>query len=118
MESKELKTTYYKDKDILYLQILPERPARVEETRYGFMVRYDWDDPEVIVGFECLDFSLLVPHLAERRVLPDVKMRFDIEGASLKGATLKGVLIWAYERYVLKPLMVPREAFLVAQEAV
>ncbi|MFQ5813065.1 MAG: DUF2283 domain-containing protein [Anaerolineae bacterium] len=108
---------YYEDKDILYLQILPERPAKVEETRYGFMVRYDWDDPEVIVGFECLDFSLLVPHLAERGVLPDVKMRFDIEGASLKGATLKGVLIWAYERYVLKPLMVPREAFLVAQEA-
>jgi hypothetical protein len=116
MESRKLRITYYEGKDILYLQILPERPAKVEETRYGFMVRYDWDDPEVIVGFECLDFSLLVPHLAEGGVLPDVGMRLDIEGAGLKNATLREVLIWAYERYVLKPLMVPREALLVAQE--
>ena len=116
MESRELKTIYYEDKDILYLQILPERPAKVEETRYGLMVRYDWDKPGVIVGFECLDFSLLVPHLAERGVLPDVRMRFDIEGAGLKGITLKDALIWAYQRYVLKPLMVPREALLAVQQ--
>ncbi len=89
----------------------------MEETKYGFMVRYDWDDPEAIVGFECLDFSLLVPHLSERGVLPDVKMRFNVEEAGLKRATLKEVLIWAYERYVLKSLMVLREASLVAQEA-
>jgi len=111
-----LEVVYYEDKDILYLQILPERPAKVEETKHGFMVRYDWEDPEVIVGFECLDFSLLVPHLAERGVLPDVRMRFDIEGAGLKNATLREVLIWAYQRYVLKPLMVPREALLTAQQ--
>ena len=119
MESRELKIIYYEDKDILYLQILPERPAKVEETRYGFMVRYAWDDPEMIVGFECLDFSLLVPHLAERGVLPDVRMRFDIEGAGLKNAPLREVLIWAYQRYVLKPLMVPaREVVLAAQQRV
>jgi hypothetical protein len=116
MENKRLKVTYYEDKDILYLQILPERPAKVEETKYGFMVRYDWDDPEVIVGFESLDFSLLVPHLAEHGVIPDVRMRFDVEGASLKNTTLREVLIWAYQRYVLKPLMVPREVPLVAHE--
>jgi hypothetical protein len=116
MESKELKITYYENKDILYLQILPERPAKVEETKYGFMVRYDWDDPNVIVGFECLDFSLLVPHLAERGVLPDLRMRFDIEGTGLKNATLREVLIWAYQRYVLKPLTAPSEALLAAQE--
>jgi uncharacterized protein YuzE len=119
MESRKLRITYYMDKDILYLQILPERPAKVEETKYGFMVRYDWDDPEEIVGFECLDFSLLVPHLAERGVLPDVRMRFDIEGAGLKNATLREVLIWAYQRYVLKPLMVPeKEVFLAVQQRV
>lgn len=116
MENERLKVTYYEDKDILYLQILPERPAKIEETRYGFMVRYDWDDPGVIVGFECLDFSLLIPHLAEPGVIPDVRMRFDIEPAGLKDATLKEVLIWTYQRYVLKPLMVPREALLAAQE--
>lgn len=118
MGNKKIKITYYEDKDILYLQILPERPAKVEETRYGFMVRYDWDKPEVIVGFECLDFSLLIPHLAEREVLPDVRMRFDVEGAGLRDATLREVLIWAYQRYVLKPLMIPaREVVLVAREA-
>jgi hypothetical protein len=116
MESQELKITYYENKDILYLQILPERPAKVEETKYGFMMRYDWDDPSVIVGFECLDFSLLVPHLAERGVLPDLRMKFDVEGSGLKNATLREVLIWAYQRYVLKPLMVPRETLLVAQQ--
>jgi len=116
MESNGLNITYYDDKDILYLQILPERPAKVEETKYGFMVRYDWDNPEVIVGFECLDFSLLVPLLAERGVLPDTRMRFDVEGTDLKDATLKEVLIWAYQRYVLRPLMVSREALLAAQE--
>lgn len=116
MESKRLKITYYDDKDILYLQILPERPARVEETKYGLMVRYDWDEPEEIVGFECLDFSLLVPHLAERGVLPEIRMKFDVEGTDLKDATLREVLIWAYQRYVLKPLMAPREALLAAQE--
>ncbi|MBC8263259.1 MAG: DUF2283 domain-containing protein [Anaerolineales bacterium] len=116
MESKKLKITYYEDKDILYLQILPARPAKVEETKYGFMVRYDWDDPEVVVGFECLDFSLLVPHLAEPGILPEVRMRFDIQEAGLKNTSLREALIWTYQRYVLRPLMVPREAPLVAYE--
>lgn len=102
MESRKLKVNYYEDKDILYLQIIPERPAKVDETKYGFMVRYDWDNPKEIVGFECLDFSLLIPHLAEPGVLPKVKMRFDIEGSEIKDATLKDVLIWAYCRYVLR----------------
>jgi len=97
-----LKVTYYEDKDILYLQVIPERPARVDETKYGFMVRYDWDDPDAIVGFECLDFSLFIPHLAEPGVLPKLDMTFDVEGAELRGASLKDVLIWAYRKYVLK----------------
>lgn len=113
MESRRLKAIYYDNKDILYLQLLPERPARVDETKYGFMVRYDWDDPETVVGFECLDFSLLVPHLAEPGVLPKLEMCFDIEGTDLKRATLKDVLIWAYRRYVLKQPVV-REAEVAA----
>ncbi len=44
-------------------------------------------------------------------------MRFDIEGAGLKNATLREVLIWAYQRYVLKPLVVPaRETILATQQ--
>jgi len=102
MEVHKLKTTYYKDKDILYLQILPERPGKVVETQYGFMIRYDWDNPEVIVGFESLDFSLLIPHLAEPGVIPELDMRFDVIGAPLREASLREVLTWAYEHYVLK----------------
>jgi uncharacterized protein YuzE len=102
METKELKVSYYNDKDILYLQILPSRPARVDETKYGLMVRYDWDEPDEVVGFECLDFSLLIPHLAEPGVVPELEMCFEIEGTEVRDATLQEVLNWAYERYVLQ----------------
>lgn len=102
METKKLKATYYDEKDILYLQVLPPRPARVDETRYGLMVRYDWDEPDVVVGFECLDFSLLIPHLAEPGVTPKLDLRFDVEGTRLVNATLSKVLHWAYEQYVLR----------------
>jgi uncharacterized protein YuzE len=98
----ELKATYYDEEDILYLQILPARPARVDETRYGLMVRYDWDKPDEVVGFECLDFSLLIPHLAEPGVVPKLELRFDVEGTTLFNVTLTEVLHWAYERYVLR----------------
>jgi uncharacterized protein YuzE len=102
METKKLRATYYEQKDILYLQILPPRPARVDETKYGLMVRYDWDKPGQVVGFECLDFSLLIPHLAEPGVVPELDLRFDVEGTTLVNATLTEVLHWAYERYVLQ----------------
>jgi uncharacterized protein YuzE len=100
MRAKKLRASYYND-DILYLQILPSRPARVDETKYGLMVRYDWDEPEEIVGFECLD-SLLIPHLAEPGVVPELEMRFDVEDAEVRDATLQEVLHWAYEWYVLQ----------------
>jgi uncharacterized protein YuzE len=102
METKKLKITYYDKKDILYLQILPPRPARVDETKYGLMVRYDWDKPDEVAGFECLDFSLLIPHLAEPGVVPKLDLRFDVEGTTLMNVTLTEVLHWAYERYVLR----------------
>jgi uncharacterized protein YuzE len=109
METTKLEVVYYEDKDILYLQIIPARPAKVGETRCGFMIRYDWDYPEKIVGFECLDFSLLIPHLAEPGVIPEIEMRFDLEGSPLKAASLKEVLIWAYQQYVLKRSLVQAE---------
>lgn len=102
METKQLKVTYYNEKDILYLQIVPPRPARADETKYGLMVRYDWDKPDEIVGFECLDFSLLIPHLAEPGVVPKLDLRFVVEGTTLMDATLTEVLHWAYEQYVLR----------------
>jgi len=102
METKKLRATYYDEKDTLYLQVFPPRPARVDETRYGLMVRYDWDEPDEVVGFECLDFSLLIPHLAEPGVVPKLDLRFDVEGTTLMNATLAEVLRWAYEWYVLR----------------
>jgi uncharacterized protein YuzE len=102
METKKLKATYYNEKDVLYLQVLPPRPARVDETEYGLIVRYDWDRPDEVVGFECLDFSLLIPHLAEPGVVPQLDLRFEVEGTTLMNATLAEVLHWAYERYVLR----------------
>ena len=83
--------------------MLPERPAKVEEAKYGFLVRYDWDQPDEIVGFESIDFSLFVPHIGESGILPRVDILFDIENGGPKGLTLKELLSWAYEQYILKP---------------
>lgn len=102
METVKLQAAYHNEKDILYLQVLPPRPARVDETKYGLMVRYDWDEPGRVVGFECMDFSLLIPHLAEPGVVPESGLHFDVEGTSVHNATLREVFLWAYERYVLR----------------
>jgi hypothetical protein len=101
MENKKLAVIYYRGKDTLYLRILPKRPARMDETDYDFYIRYDWDNPEEIVGFEWLDFSRYFNAIDDDGVIPDLEMRFDIEGTNLKGLTLKEVLRWAYRRYVL-----------------
>lgn len=98
---KKLSVSYYSDKDILYLQILPQRPAKVEERERGLLVRYDWEKLDEVVGFEILDFSMFVPHIGEPDALPELDMRFDVENSSLGDAALRDVLLWAYRRYVL-----------------
>lgn len=98
---KKLSVSYYSDKDILYLQILPQRPAKAEEREHGLLVRYDWEKLDEVVGFEILDFSMFVPHIGEPDALPELDMRFDVENSSLEDAALRDVLLWAYRRYVL-----------------
>jgi hypothetical protein len=71
------------------------------ETDYDFYICYDWDNSEEIVGFEWLDFSRYFNAIDDEGVIPDLEMRFDIEGTNLKRLTLKEVLRWAYRRYVL-----------------
>ena len=66
------------------------------------MVHYGWDRPIEVVGFEHLDFSLLIPHLAEPGVVPKLDLWFDVEGTALMSVTLTEVSYWAYERYVLR----------------
>ncbi|MGQ9625322.1 MAG: DUF2283 domain-containing protein [Anaerolineae bacterium] len=108
METTKLEVRYYDTKDTLYLRILPKRPARMAETDYDFYIRYDWDDPDKIVGFEWLDFSRYFNAIDEPGVIPDLPMCFDVVGTELKGATLKEVLRWAYQKYVLKEEMAVR----------
>lgn len=91
--------------DTLYVRILPRRPARMAETGYDFYVRYDWADPSRIVGFEWLDFSSYFGTLDEPGVIPDVALTFDIAGTHHQGLTLKEVLRWAYQHYVLEALI-------------
>jgi uncharacterized protein YuzE len=102
METKRLKVVYHPDKDILSLIILPRRPSRTSGNEHDFLILYDWDNPDEIVGFEILDFSLLVPHLHEPDVVPTVELRFQVEGTSLTDATLTEVLEWAYRHFVLR----------------
>ena len=104
METKRLKVVYHSDKDILSLIILPRRPSRTSGNEHDFLILYDWDNPDEIVGFEILDFSLLVPHLYEPGVVPAVDLRFEVEGTSLTNVTLIEVLEWAYRHFVLRYL--------------
>ena len=112
METKRLKVVYHPDKAILSLVISPRRPSRTSGNEHDFLVLHDWDNPEEIVGFEILDFSLLVPHLHEPGVVPAVDWHFQVEGTALTEASLNEVLEWAYHHYVLR--YVP--AFAVAAE--
>lgn len=102
METKELKVTYHPDKDILSLIIPPRRPSRVSGNEYDFLILHDWDNSEEVVGFEILDFSLLVPHLHEPGVVPAVDWRFRVKGTRLTQASLTEVLEWAYRHCVLR----------------
>jgi len=79
----------------------------MEETDYDFYVRYDWNHPTQIVGFEWLDFSRYFSVLEEPGVIPNVDMHFDVVGADLRNASLKEVLRWAYEKYVLQTEQAP-----------
>ncbi len=106
----KMEVRYHEAKDTLYLRTLPKRPARMAETNYDFYVRYDWDDPAKIVGFEWLDFSVYFNAIDERGVIPELDMSFDVVGTNLRGLDLKEVLCWAYQRYVLKqeaPISIP-----------
>jgi len=101
---------YHEAKDTLYLRIPPKRPAKMAETGYDFYVRYDWDDPTKIVGFEWLDFSTYFNAIDQPGVIPELDMTFNVAGTNLRGLDLKQVLRWAYQRYVLKqeaPISIP-----------
>lgn len=87
---------YDEAKDTLCLRMLPKRPARMAETDYDFYVRYDWDDPAKIVGFEWLDFSIYFNAIDEPGVIPELELAFDVLGSNLRGLGLKEVLGWAY----------------------
>lgn len=99
---RQLSVAYYEDKDILYLHILPKRPFVVSETDLGFFIHYDMEKQKDIVGFECMDFSILIPHIENPKVVPDFSISFDVKEFGLEGVNLKKILEWAYQRYVLK----------------
>lgn len=100
--TKQVEVRYSGAHDTLSIRTLPMRPARMAETNYDFYIRYDWECPEEIVGFEWLGFSSYVNAQDESGVIPELDVVFDVAGTELKGLTLKTLLWWAYERYVLK----------------
>lgn len=101
-EAETVEVRYSGARDALYIRTLPKRPARMAETDYDFYIRYDWEDPDKVVGFEWLDFSRYFTALDEPGAIPELDLRFNVRGTELKGLTLKELLRWAYERYVLK----------------
>lgn len=105
MASRRLKVTYHPEKDILYLEVVPPRPAKVEENEFGVLTRYDWDDGVTIVGFEILDFARrFIPFLYHPDAFPQeaLTLQFDVEEAGLKDADIRRVVEWAYQHLVAK----------------
>ncbi|MFQ5630330.1 MAG: hypothetical protein ACE5I1_16285, partial [bacterium] len=74
----QIEIGYYRHKDILSIQILPIRPARTGNEKCDFFIRSGWDEPEKIVGFEILDFSLMIPKIYNKKIVPELPMRFSI----------------------------------------
>jgi uncharacterized protein YuzE len=132
METRKLDVCYFPQKDILTINILPRRSAVMEMTDYHFLVAYDRDNTDEIVGFEILDFSYFIPHLYKPGVVPQLDMRFDVQvsepviepkgrvyfktkDTQLTGVTLHEVLEWAYEEFVLSRVFELRPQLVKAQ---
>ena len=109
METRKLKVVYHEDKDILSLIIPPLRPSRAEGDENDFLILRDWDNRDEIVGFEVLDFSLFVPHIYDLDALPQIELRFDVDGTEIRGMTLREVLEWAYKNFIVMRLPFARE---------
>ncbi len=91
---------YYRAKDILYLRLLPDRPARLQEVAEDFFVCFDRDDPQRIVGFEVHYFSLLDGDLDDPTLAPFLVMRFDVVDTPLRNTPLRDILLWAHRQFV------------------
>ena len=98
----EIEVSYYRPKDILSIHILPKRPAKTGGGEDDFLIRYDWDDPQTIVGFEILDFSLIIPKIHNREIVPELPKRFSIKGTDVSDLSLQEVLEWAYLVFILR----------------
>ena len=105
--ANQIEISYYRHKDILSIQILPIRPARTGNGKSDFLIRYDWDDPEKVVGFEILDFSTLIPKIYNKNIIPELPMLFSISGTEEDGLTLQEVLEWVYRNLILHQEVVP-----------
>lgn len=79
METRKLDVCYFPEKDILSLNILPNRSAVMDMTEHHFFIRYSKENSDEIVGFEILDFSYFIPHLYEPGVVPQLDMHFDVQ---------------------------------------
>ncbi len=109
METRRLRVVYHEDKDILSLIIPPLRPSRAEGNENDFLILRDWGNRDEIVGFEVLDFSLFVPHIYELDALPQIELRFNVDGTEMRGVTLREVLEWAYKNFIVTRLPFARE---------
>jgi len=111
MVTRKLTVKYCKDGDTLWLHVLPRRRAREAMTEYDFYVRYAAQNQREIVGFKVLDFSHFVLHVHEPGVVPNLEMRFAIEGTDIKNASLEDVLEWAYRKYILEEQRIDPQLF-------
>ncbi len=97
-----IEISYHRPKDILIIHLLPKRPARLGGGEHDFWIRYDWDDPAKVVGFEVWDFSLMIPQIYNPEIVPGISMKFSMSDQMAPTYTLQEVLEWAYLTFVLR----------------
>jgi len=101
-DERKIELSYYRSKDILSIHILPKRPAKTGGGESDFLIRYDWEAPSTIVGFEILDFSLFIPKIYNREIVPELPLKFSIMGTEISGLSLQEILEWAYLAFILR----------------
>jgi len=103
--SKVVDVRYYEQNDILYLTVIPPRPARyrVVDDDFCFMAAIHTENNQDVVGFEIHYFSLQDPDWLEApEFAPYLTQRYYVVDSPIKDGTLPEIFAWARERFLTR----------------
>jgi len=104
MGNREVIVKYSPGLDALYIWFVPKQKSKIVPQDAGyFFVYQSQDELKEVRGYEWLDFSYFVDEDGTVDMpIPEPRSLFNVQGTDLKGATLKEVVFWAYQKFVRK----------------